>query len=205
MNFVYFFKHRGVKGIKIGRTSGESVNHRFDCFKVYSPFGADLIGFIEVDNAIVVEAALHARFDQFRMSGEFFDITETTVEAVIHEFGDKHQKAKSAFNQWISSGTYSIENVIRVLDSLNKNQKKIEDRDLDYIIDTRILPSGERKSVMTIGEICTVLGLEYDVSISKSLKTRGFDSYTVKRRVNGILMAVRGFAVKVRPFEISLK
>ena len=34
--FVYFFKHKGINGIKIGKTSGSGVSERFKSFKTYS-------------------------------------------------------------------------------------------------------------------------------------------------------------------------
>ena len=84
-DFVYFFKHINVPGVKIGKSSGESVEARFSCFKTYSPYGAINLGFYETDNGLKEEFELHKRFAAKRMSGEFFDLSANDVENILME------------------------------------------------------------------------------------------------------------------------
>ncbi len=72
--YIYFFKHLNVSGVKIGRTSGESVDNRFMQFKTYSPFGAKVLGYYQTFDSLKEEQILHNRFYSKRLSGEFFDI-----------------------------------------------------------------------------------------------------------------------------------
>lgn len=83
--FVYFFKHVNVPGVKIGKTSGESVDQRFSTFKTYAPNGAINLGYFETQNATIEEQRLHQRFAHKRMNGEFFNITEIEVQSVLIE------------------------------------------------------------------------------------------------------------------------
>jgi hypothetical protein len=80
--FVYFFKHINIDAIKIGRASGESINDRFQSFKTYSPFGAEIIGYYECENSVDEEKRLHKKYAAHRLYGEFFKIT---IEQALSE------------------------------------------------------------------------------------------------------------------------
>lgn len=122
--FVYFFKHNNVNGIKIGKTSGESVLDRFITFKTYSPFGASIIGFFETDNGFRDEKELHQRFKDFRLQGEFFDISIDLVNNIIFEKNKDYHKTFNLFNEWIANNQNDI-------DKLNILLKKVKDNNLD--------------------------------------------------------------------------
>ena len=79
-DFVYFFKHNNINAIKIGKTSGESVLDRFNSFRTYAPFGAEIIGFFETDDGHRDERELHKLFKDHRLQGEFFDISLDIVK-----------------------------------------------------------------------------------------------------------------------------
>lgn len=72
---VYFFKHVGLSPIKIGYTTHLSPIGRFEQFKTYAPYGAELIGFIRTFEAKILETKLHERFANRRLNGEWFDIS----------------------------------------------------------------------------------------------------------------------------------
>lgn len=80
---VYFFKHSGLSPIKIGYSEKISPLDRFNHFKTYAPYGAEIIGFIPSENAIDLEKKLHDKFSQYRLEGEWFDITVEMAEKEI--------------------------------------------------------------------------------------------------------------------------
>jgi hypothetical protein len=73
---VYFFKHVGLSPIKIGYSESESPIDRFNQFKTYCPFGAELIGFIRTENPNELEILLHQKFSRDRLKGEWFEISK---------------------------------------------------------------------------------------------------------------------------------
>lgn len=125
--FIYFFKHNNITGIKIGRTSGDSVNDRFKSFKTYSPAGAKIIGFFECDNCVAVEKKIHTQLHSNRMSGEFFDITEDHALSIINNNDVSLKKIKYVFNEWISKEENNTE---ALLELFHKASKVIKEKDL---------------------------------------------------------------------------
>lgn len=73
---VYFFRHIGLTPIKIGFSENESPINRFEQFKTYAPFGAELIGFIRTNKAKELESELHKKYARDRIKGEWFEITK---------------------------------------------------------------------------------------------------------------------------------
>ena len=80
---VYFFRHIGLTPIKIGYSENESPIGRFTQFKTYAPYGSEIIGFIQTDEAKIIEKKLHLKYSQKRLSGEWFEITEDEVNAEV--------------------------------------------------------------------------------------------------------------------------
>jgi hypothetical protein len=80
---VYFFKHIGLDPIKIGYSTNQSPINRFESFKTYAPFGAELIGFIMTEKSKELETLLHQKFSAKRLSGEWFNISkEEALECI---------------------------------------------------------------------------------------------------------------------------
>jgi hypothetical protein len=92
---VYFVKHNAIDPIKIGYTT--DIEKRLTHLAVSSPFGLTLVGTIISDDAQAIEKELHLRFSQYRLKGEWFEITRAQVEAAIKTYDDlyydKIQKA----------------------------------------------------------------------------------------------------------------
>ena len=86
---VYFFRHVGLKPIKIGFSSNVSPLKRFNQFKTYAPFGAEIIGFIQTDEAKEIEKLLHIKFSNKRLDGEWFDISEKECLSEIDFYTSK--------------------------------------------------------------------------------------------------------------------
>ena len=80
---VYFFKHKNLSPIKIGYSSKNNPNERFDQFKTYAPFGGEIVGFIEIEFPLYYEQLIHSKFKSKRLNGEWFDITIAEVKDVI--------------------------------------------------------------------------------------------------------------------------
>lgn len=80
---VYFFRHVGLTPVKLGYSENQSPLSRFQQFKTYAPYGGELLGFIVTDAAKEMETKLHIKFNDKRLMGEWFEITEEDVNAEI--------------------------------------------------------------------------------------------------------------------------
>jgi hypothetical protein len=80
---VYFFKHVGLNPVKIGYSENESPINRFEQFKTYAPFGAELIGFIRTVDSKKLETELHQKYSRDRIKGEWFEISLDEVKKCI--------------------------------------------------------------------------------------------------------------------------
>ena len=85
---VYFFKHVGLTPIKIGFSSNESPLGRFEQFKTYAPYGAELIGFIRTSEPLKLETLLHSKHASQRLMGEWFEISIEQVKNDIELFSN---------------------------------------------------------------------------------------------------------------------
>lgn len=88
---VYFFRHTGLKPVKIGYSISISPIERFNQFKTYAPFGAEILGFIITENPNELEKLLHEKFSVFRLHGEWFDISEEMVKKAISFHSNEFQ------------------------------------------------------------------------------------------------------------------
>jgi len=79
---VYFFRHIGLTPVKIGYSEYDNPLERFNQFKTYAPYGAEILGFIIINDARTVESLLHSKYQDKRLRGEWFEIT---AEQVIKE------------------------------------------------------------------------------------------------------------------------
>ena len=84
MEYIYFFKHKGIDAVKIGRTL--NVTQRFSDFSIYSPFGSEILGFIRCENSVQLEKTIHKDYSQFRLSGEFFTISIEQIKFLINKY-----------------------------------------------------------------------------------------------------------------------
>lgn len=86
---VYFFKHTGLSPVKIGYTNNVSPINRFNQFKTYAPFGAEIIGFIQTEDAKEIETKLHKKYYTVRLDGEWFEISEKQIKTEIDFYTSK--------------------------------------------------------------------------------------------------------------------
>jgi hypothetical protein len=101
--YVYFFRHIGTTPVKIGMTTSETVQSRFDSFKIYAPYGAEILGYIETDNQLKLEQQIHNTFKEKRLFGEFFEISIDVVNSIIIRYGNKKIiRLKNDFEIWLT-------------------------------------------------------------------------------------------------------
>jgi hypothetical protein len=95
---VYFFKHKGISPIKIGFSGNESCLARFESFKTYAPYGAEIVGVIECFDPAALEKRLHYELRSVRLKGEFFDISVDDAQRIIdREMSDAQREEMSIF------------------------------------------------------------------------------------------------------------
>lgn len=83
---VYFFRHIGLKPVKIGYSTKKSPIKRFEQFKTYAPYGAEILGCVVCYDPLVTEKEIHQKYKKNRLNGEWFDLTEIEVKNIIeHE------------------------------------------------------------------------------------------------------------------------
>jgi hypothetical protein len=105
---VYFFRHKGLKPIKIGFTKFLSPVSRLNQFNTYAPYGVELIGYVNSKNAYHLEKKLHKKYSKFRLNGEWFDISK---EDVLKEIVTYKVEKKKVF--YIDK--YNVENIFKNL------------------------------------------------------------------------------------------
>lgn len=138
--YVYFFKHVGLSPVKVGMTTSETVTNRFESFKTYAPYGAEILGYIETENPLKLEQLIHNQFKEKRLQGEFFEISTDIVNSLILKHSSsKVNKIKHAFNVWLSTTDIEkcdLDSLVSLLESKSeiKNSKKISENQLLNLI-----------------------------------------------------------------------
>jgi len=85
---VYFFRHIGLTPVKIGFSTSESPLNRFTQFKTYAPYGSEILGFIQTEDAKKIESILHLKYSNKRISGEWFEISEQDVTYEVNFYSN---------------------------------------------------------------------------------------------------------------------
>jgi hypothetical protein len=95
---VYFFRHIGLTPVKIGYSTNESPINRFEQFKTYAPYGAEIVGFIQTTEAKEIETRLHNKYQSKRLNGEWFELTDDEIKKEIEIYTSVEiSKQKSQF------------------------------------------------------------------------------------------------------------
>jgi len=99
---VYFFRHIGLSPVKIGFSSNESPLKRFEQFKTYAPYGAEILGFIMTKESKELETTLHLKFSSNRLKGEWFEISKEDIDKVVSFYSNiEDVKEKNEFEiEW---------------------------------------------------------------------------------------------------------
>lgn len=139
---VYFFRHVGLTPVKIGYTSNKSPIKRFEQFKTYAPFGAEILGFIQTNEAKKYETDLHLKYSAKRLDGEWFEISEEDINYEVNRLMSKEQiKEKNEFH--INWATYIEQknNYKNFVKEKLKNNSKYSDFAIIYKADRNISKS----------------------------------------------------------------
>jgi DNA-binding CsgD family transcriptional regulator len=174
---VYFFRHIGLTPVKIGYSTHESPISRFEQFKTYAPYGSEIIGFIQSFDAKSLETTLHERFSQYRLSGEWFEISQLECEKVISFYSNiedikEKNEFQIAYAKYIDKRKLykSISNSFNTDDVFNdKNNSVVMPIKLD------------RKE-----EILKLLKSEKEIKVSEISKRFSISRKTVYKYINEI-------------------
>jgi DNA-binding XRE family transcriptional regulator len=124
---VYFFRHIGLSPIKIGYSTNNSPIVRFNQFKTYAPYGSEILGFIQTDEAKEIETKLHIKYSQKRLSGEWFEITEKDVNDEINFYSNIEDiKERNNFQiAWANELNRSKDDLINTIETSNQKKNKL--------------------------------------------------------------------------------
>jgi hypothetical protein len=154
---IYFFKHVGLDPIKIGFTTNESPTERFKQFGTYAPYGSEIVGFAQVEDAKKTETNLHVKYSNKRLVGEWFDITVQEAEKELRVLRSKMEVEKrNAFE-------------IEFAKHLGYFEKTVDTSLEDAILQVFEIPIG------LDGEFLTATQIQY-----KILDTLGFECFSLK-------------------------
>lgn len=73
---VYFIKHKNMKPVKIGFSSNTTPTERIQSMATASPYGLELMCFIQYERAKKLELLFHRIFKHKRINGEWFDLSK---------------------------------------------------------------------------------------------------------------------------------
>jgi len=91
---VYFIKHKGLDGVKIGFSNNETPSKRVRDMETYTPTGVDFLGLIITNNPAKVEKELHKKYADKRMVGEFFDISLDEIDFEVKQRNCESEHAR---------------------------------------------------------------------------------------------------------------
>jgi hypothetical protein len=168
---VYFFRHIGLTPIKIGFSDNESPISRFNQFKTYAPFGAELIGFIITSKPQELEKQLHLKYSRDRIKGEWFEITENEANKCINFYSNLEDIEEK--------NNFQIEWAKKKMPVLEKANIVIENFSNFLSFDKK---NGFEKEILNQTEISIILNCEKNI-IKQFFNQENIKSKTYK--VNG--------------------
>lgn len=101
---VYFIKHKGLLPVKIGYSSNENPQERFNSFNIASPYGIQVLGVIITNKPQKLEAQLHKKYADKRLNGEWFNITlqDVDMEVELNNDQDEFDRRNSVNMHYLS-------------------------------------------------------------------------------------------------------
>jgi len=85
---VYFVRQNGGKPVKVGYTSNDTPEKRIKQLSTGSPYGVYIVGYIKSDRAYELEQEIHAMCNHLRLDGEWFMLTDDTIDKLITYYSD---------------------------------------------------------------------------------------------------------------------
>jgi predicted XRE-type DNA-binding protein len=183
---VYFFRHVGLSPIKISYSENESPYKRFDQFKTYAPFGAELLGFIRTVRAKELETELHNKYSRDRVKGEWFELTKEEIEKCIsfHSNLEDLEEMNSFQVFWAKSFMKDIE-------SLDITSKFLEIFSIEETIESEVV-------ILNQLEISRLLNVEKS-TVSLFMRNK---SYSLKvYKING--KPKKGYKLHQKGYKVT--
>jgi hypothetical protein len=88
MSGIYFVRQKGHNPVKIGLTSDDSPDNRIKTMETYSPWGIELVNWLETLLVVEMEKLIHLDFEDKRMKGEWFDISTKEIEETVERYSN---------------------------------------------------------------------------------------------------------------------
>ncbi len=88
--YVYFIKEHFSGKVKIGKT--KHMNSRMEMFGVKLPFEWDVIKTVKSADYSLTETLLHRKYENKRVNGEWFDLTQSDIDDIMNEKFDEDVK-----------------------------------------------------------------------------------------------------------------
>lgn len=207
--YVYFFRHIGTTPVKIGMTCNETVSSRFDSFNTFSPYGGEILGFIESEKPYELEHKIHEQFKEKRLNGEFFEISNEVVESLILKFSNKKIIAlKHEFNRWLTNidcNSVDFSEFSRFFDKREKVKEEVGINDSIIIANhiQKILIEHNNVEFITISQLSKICANVYKTTIRQYLNEHFVRSKRAIRfhSINGV--SEIGIPYKIRVLNIN--
>jgi hypothetical protein len=173
---VYFFRHVGLSPIKIGYSENESPYKRYEQFKTYAPFGAELIGFIRTIKAKQLETELHNKYSRDRVKGEWFEITREEAEKTISFYSNLEDIEEMNNFQVFWAKTFFKENNNEDISLKFLNIFSLQKENNEVVV----LNQKEISEILNVEKNLIALFLKDKNIISKVYKIKGLGKYGYK-------------------------
>lgn len=85
--FIFFIKQNRLSPIKIGKTN--NLDRRIRDLILSSPYGITVLGYIKTINGSDVLKTVHDVFSEYRLNGDWFDISKQDVALLIKQYNEQ--------------------------------------------------------------------------------------------------------------------
>tara|TARA_R110002020_G_C15957746_1_gene746281 strand:- start:42 stop:716 length:675 start_codon:yes stop_codon:yes gene_type:complete len=121
---VYFFKIVGLSPVKIGYSDELTPEKRLKSFSF--PHGIERLGYFSTVNARLVEQEIHKMLSQYRLKGEWFDITEEKVTEIIMTYNANYNNERQRAMMLIQ--THDVDKLIEISRGLKRPSVQITEQ-----------------------------------------------------------------------------
>lgn len=98
--YVYFVKHATLSPVKIGYTN-QKLSIRLSEFRVFSPYGLELIGFIRTPHPEQVEKEIHSKLNSYQIRGEWYEVNHEIIYDIIDHYSKSDISKQNFYNSYL--------------------------------------------------------------------------------------------------------